>query len=282
MPHTAEPGSSHTRQVGYFKGRTSALPSHCILVAGLSSRWETWAWSPCPLEEAQNCHLTLKTRACKPARRVILKELHSSPTWITLPANAECEKLEVEGSTALPRGRGATGSFRPRFYWHKLRLCITWIRSQHHLEKHWLLLAKIVAGSVLTCPGKPMMVYLTRRDTALLSLPYKAGFLTYLKAKFYFLLINNVFIFVKYLRKINDIVYKKSLHWITLNGHYGPLWFLKKGRPWFFFFPLRFHIFRTTVTQSLELSLHFSFDQWQQPTISIMHSTEQTRHGHLA
>lgn len=60
----------------------------------------------------------------------------------------------------------------------------------------------------------------------------------------------------------------------------GPCCFLKKDS--LGFFPLRFHIFRTTVTKILELSLHFSFDKWQQLTISAAHSMEQTHHAYLA
>lgn len=60
----------------------------------------------------------------------------------------------------------------------------------------------------------------------------------------------------------------------------GPC-FLRKDSLGFFFL-LRFHIFRTTVTKILELSLHFSSDKWQQSTISAAHSMEQTHHAYLA
>lgn len=88
--------------------------------------------------------------------------------------------------------------------------------------------------------------------------------------------------------KTKETLCEKPLHLITLNGHPGPLWFLnikEKGQPWvwlFFFFPLRFHISRITVTKILELSLQFSFGQRQHPTISTMHSMEQTGHAYLA
>lgn len=113
-------------------------------------------------------------------------------------------------------------------------------------------------------------------NTAPLALPYKATFLTNLEVKFYFPFINKDFIFVTSFTQENWRNCLQEVLWMFIMG----ACFLKKDS--LVSFPLRFHIFRTTVTKILELSLHFSFDKWQQPTISTAHRMEQTHHAYLA
>lgn len=197
-PHAAESGSSHeTTALFQRKDIGPFLSSHCLLVAGLPRRWEIWVQCPHRLEGAQNHHLVYITHsqeACWQASQesnfkgdTVLTDVYNATSkhWV-LKAGGTRHCLR-EGEPLSPFDYVSTGhSNRPR-------LSIAWISSQHRPEERLLLLAKIVAQSMLTCPGNPMTVYLTRMDAAL---PHKAIFLDKFESRIFFPLINNEFIFV--------------------------------------------------------------------------------------
>lgn len=175
------------------------LSSHCLLVAGLPRRREIRVQCPHCLEEAQNHHLVYITHyqdACWQASQesnfkgdTVLTNVYTATSkhWV--------QDAEGRGTQHCPGEGEPLGPFDYVFTSHSNspRLSIAWISSQHRPEERLLLLAKIVAQSMLTCPGNPTTVYLTRMDAALL---HKAIFLDKFESKIFFPLINNEFIFV--------------------------------------------------------------------------------------